>query len=210
MRQSQHKKSSRRWLDEHHHDLYVAKSKREGYRSRAAYKLMELQKKDGLFKPGMTVVDLGASPGGWSQILTRFVTEKGRVFALDILEMTPIANVTFIRGDFTEDGPYQALLQLTEGKTIDWVISDMAPNMSGHKSTDQARGMYLVELALEFAEVTLKTKGNFLAKVFQGEGFDAFVNALRKKFHKVLIRKPEASRARSSEVYVIALSKKAN
>ncbi len=208
MAKSKHTKSSKSWLDEHHNDPYVARSKIDGYRSRASYKLIELQQKDKLFKPGMSVVDLGAAPGGWSQILTGFVGQNGQVFALDILEMDPLSGVHFIQGDFTEDEPYEALLDMTSGKQIDWVISDMAPNMSGNKTTDQARAMHLVELAFDFAEQALTKKGNFLAKIFQGEGFDAFIQNLRQRYQKVIIRKPEASRARSSEVYVIAFCKK--
>ena len=208
MTKSKHKKSSKSWLDEHHNDPYVARSKVDGYRSRASYKLIELQQKDNLFKSGMSVVDLGAAPGGWSQILTNFVGKNGQVFSLDILEMDSLPNVHFIQGDFTEDTPYEALLEITKGKHIDWVISDMAPNMSGNKTTDQARAMHLVELAFYFAEPVLTKKGNFLAKIFQGEGFDAFVQTLKESYQKVIIRKPEASRARSSEVYIIAFSKK--
>ncbi|WP_119328099.1 23S rRNA (uridine(2552)-2'-O)-methyltransferase RlmE [Cysteiniphilum halobium] len=208
MSKNKHSKSSKRWLDEHHNDHYVAQSKKDGLRSRAAYKLIELQQKDKLFKPGMTIVDLGAAPGGWSQVLTDFVGVQGKVFALDILEMDPLPDVTFIQGDFTEDEPYEALMQLTEGESIDWVISDMAPNMSGNRNTDQAGSMYLVELALDFADSVLKSRGNFLAKVFQGEGFDPFVKAAQERFQKVVIRKPDASRARSREVYIIGLNKR--
>ncbi|WP_119344287.1 23S rRNA (uridine(2552)-2'-O)-methyltransferase RlmE [Facilibium subflavum] len=208
MSKSKHKKSSQRWLDEHHHDHYVAKSKAQGFRSRAAYKLIELQEKDKLFKPGMIIVDLGAAPGGWSQILTDFVGEKGRVFALDILPMDPLPGVEFIQGDFTEDEPYEALLHLTEGQKINWIISDMAPNMSGNRTTDQATSMHLVELALDFADNTLPKGGGFLAKVFQGAGFDSFVQTVKDRFTKVVIRKPDASRDRSREVYVIGFNKK--
>lgn len=208
MSKNKHSKSSKRWLDEHHSDHYVAKAKKDGFRSRAAYKLLELQEKDRLFNQGMTVVDLGAAPGGWSQVLTECVGSQGKVFALDILEMDPLPEVTFIQGDFTEDESYQALMQLTAGESIDWVISDMSPNMSGNRNTDQAGSMYLVELALDFADSVLKSHGNFLAKVFQGENFDAFVKKIQKQFQKVVIRKPDASRARSREVYVIGFNKR--
>ena len=208
MSKKKHKKSSKLWLDECHSDYYIAQSKKDGYRSRAAYKLIELQKKDQLFKQGMTVVDLGAAPGGWSQVLSNILSHSGIIFALDILEMDPLPNVTFIQGDFTEEVPYHQLMQLTEGQSINWVISDMSPNMSGNRNTDQAGSMYLVELALDFAENVLQTKGNFLAKVFQGEGFDNFVKTMQQKFQKVVTRKPDASRARSREVYVIGFNKR--
>ena len=208
MSKNKHNKSSKRWLNEHHNDYYVTQSKKDCLRSRAAYKLMELQQKDKLFKPGMVVVDLGAAPGGWSQVLTDFVGAQSKIFALDILEIDPLPGVTFIQGDFTKDGPYNALTQLTEGESIDWVISDMAPNMSGNRNTDQASSMCLVELALDFADSTLKLHGNFLAKVFQGEGFDSFIKSVQECFQKVVIRKPDASRTRSREVYVIGFKKR--
>ncbi|WP_116964112.1 23S rRNA (uridine(2552)-2'-O)-methyltransferase RlmE [Fastidiosibacter lacustris] len=207
MSKNKHSKSSKRWLDEHHNDYYVSQSKKEGFRSRAAYKLIELQEKDKLFKLGMQIVDLGAAPGGWSQVLTSFVGEKGKVFALDILEMDPLPDVVFIQGDFTQDESYEELMNLIKGQTVDWVVSDMAPNMSGNRSTDQANAMYLVELALDFAQSVLKPKGNFLAKVFQGEGFEMFVKNVQQQYQKVVIRKPDASRTRSREVYVIGFNK---
>ena len=163
--------------------------------------------KDQLFKPGMLVVDLGAAPGGWSQILTQYIGEKGKVIALDILDMPSILGVSFIQGDFTEDKTYKDLLVMTQNKTIDWIISDMAPNITGNRTTDQAKSIYLVELALEFAQKTLKKNGGFLAKAFQGEGFDGFIKTLQGNFNKVIIRKPRASRSRSREVYVIAFDK---
>lgn len=198
--------SSKRWLDEHNSDEYVARAKKDGYRSRATYKLIEMQEKDKLFKQGMTVVDLGAAPGGWSQILTRYVGGNGQVFALDILDMPPLADVTFIQGDFTEDTVYQQLCDLTTGKKIDWVISDMAPNLSGNRGTDQAQSIYLCELALDFAQQALTKGGGFIAKLFQGEGSDAFVAMVKESFTKVVIRKPKASRPRSREVYVVAFN----
>ncbi len=201
-------KSSDAWLREHHADPYVAKARQDGYRSRAAYKLLELNQKNKLFKSGMKIVDLGAAPGGWSQIAQNIVTEHGKIFALDILPMDPLADVTFIQGDFTENEPYQELLALTQNKKIDWVISDMAPNMSGNTTTDQIRSLYLVELAVDFAEQTLTTGGSFLAKIFHGAGSDDLIKNLRESYSRVVIRKPDASRARSSEVYVIAFDKK--
>jgi len=197
-------KSSQKWLKEHHSDYYVTQAKNSGYRSRAAYKLIELQQKDQLFKSGMLVVDLGAAPGGWSQVATQYIGKTGKVIALDILDMPSIPGVSFIQGDFSQDQPYKELLAMIQHKTVDWVISDMAPNITGNRTTDQAQSIYLVELALEFAQKTLKKNGGFLAKVFQGEGFDGFIETLRQNFDQVTIRKPQASRARSREVYVIA------
>ena len=208
MSKSKHSKSSAAWLQEHHSDQYVRKSKQDGYRSRAAYKLLELNKKYNLFKYGMNVVDLGAAPGGWSQVVQSFVTENGKVFALDILPIDPIANVDFIQGDFTEDEPYEKLLSLTEGKKINWVISDMAPNMTGNKSTDQIRSLYLVELATSFADQVLKNGGNFLAKIFHAKGAEDLIKELKIHYSKVIIQKPDSSRPRSSETYVIAFNKK--
>ena len=205
MAQKKHGKSSQQWLNDHHSDYYVNQAKSEGYRSRAAYKLIELQQKDQLFKPGMLVVDLGAAPGGWSQVATQYIGETGKVIALDILAMPSIPRVSFIQGDFSEEKPYKELLAMTQHKTVDWVISDMAPNITGNRVTDQAQSIYLVELALEFAQKTLKKNGGFLAKVFQGEGFDGLIQTLRQNFHQVTIRKPHASRPRSREVYVIAI-----
>lgn len=195
-------KSSRRWLKEHFSDAYVKKAQQAGYRSRAVYKLMELQERDKLFKPGMTVVDLGAAPGGWSQVLVELLGPKGRVFALDILPMDPIPGVEFIQGDFTEEAPVEALHELLKGAKIDWVISDMAPNLSGVDSVDQPRSIYLAELALDFALKVQPTHG-LLMKVFQGEGFESLLKLLRDHYKKVFIRKPKASRGRSSEVYLL-------
>ena len=205
MAQKKSGNSSQQWLKEHHNDYYVTQAKIEGYRSRAAYKLIELQQKDQLFKPGMLVVDLGAAPGGWSQVLMQYIGEYGKVIALDVLDMSSIPGVSFIQGDFTEDKTYRDLLAMTQHQTIDWIISDMAPNMTGNRTTDQAKGIYLLELALEFTQKTLKKNGGFLAKAFQGEGFDAFIKTLQGSFNKVIIRKPRASRSRSREVYVIAV-----
>ena len=197
-------KSSHSWLQEHHDDQYVAQSKIDGYRSRACYKLIELQQKDQLIKPGMTVVDLGSAPGGWSQVAVKYVGDHGRVLASDILPMDPIAGVDFVQGDFTDDAIYQSLLQYLGDKKADLVISDMAPNMSGTAAIDQPKSMYLIELALDMALSTLKINGGFVAKIFHGEGFDAYIKNLRQNFKKVVIRKPDSSRARSKETYVVA------
>ncbi len=201
-------KSSRRWLKEHFDDYYVQKAQREGWRSRAVYKLQEIDEKDGLFRPGMTVVDLGAAPGGWSQWATHRIGEKGHVFALDILPVEPFAGVTFIQGDFREEAVYQRLLDALDGRVVDLVMSDMAPNMSGNVAVDIPRAMYLAELAVDFADQALKGGGDLLIKVFQGEGFDALLRDLRQKYRKVVTRKPKASRPRSREVYLLGRGKK--
>jgi len=195
-------KSSARWLEEHFNDHYVKKSQEDGYRSRASYKLIELHEKDRLFKPGMTVVDLGSAPGGWSQVAAKLVGEKGRVVASDILPMDSIGGVSFIQGDFTEQLIFDELMVEIDGGA-DLVISDMAPNMSGNASIDIPNAMYLVELALDMAKQTLKPGGVFVAKVFQGEGFDDLLSEMRPLFKKVYSRKPDASRARSREVYQV-------
>ncbi len=197
-------KSSHRWLQEHFNDHYVKESQKDGYRSRASYKLIELNKKDVLFKRGYTVVDLGAAPGGWSQVAVDEVGEKGCVIASDILEMDPIADVEFIQGDFTEESVLNTILECMDGKKADVVISDMAPNMSGIQAVDQPKSMYLVELALDMARQTLRPGGAFVTKVFQGEGFDEFMRDAKTSFQKVVTRKPGASRARSREVYLVA------
>ncbi|MCU7801779.1 MAG: 23S rRNA (uridine(2552)-2'-O)-methyltransferase RlmE [Candidatus Thiodiazotropha sp. (ex Lucinoma borealis)] len=197
-------KSSRQWLDRHFNDEYVKKAKKAGYRSRAAFKLLEIQEKDRIIKPGMRVVDLGAAPGGWSQIARDLVGEKGQVLALDILPMDPIAGVDFIQGDFREPQPLEEMRKWLAGEPVDLVISDMAPNVTGMASVDQPRAIYLCELALEFAREVLKPGGHFIAKVFQGEGFDAYLKALRGDFQRVVSRKPSSSRAKSREVYLVA------
>ena len=200
-------KSSPRWLKEHFDDPFVKKAQAEGMRSRAAYKLEELIEKDRLLKPGMVVVDLGAAPGGWSQFVRKALGDSGRVIAMDILEMPPIAGVEFIHGDFREDGPLSQLESLLAGKPVDLVLSDMAPNMTGVDTVDQARAMYLSELARDFAENHLRVGGNFLIKLFQGTGFDVYVRELRRRYEKVVIRKPDASRKRSPEVYALGQGK---
>ena len=197
-------KSSAGWLKEHFDDPYVKQSQADGYRSRASYKLLEIQKKDKLFKHGMTVIDLGAAPGGWSQVAQDLVGEKGRVIASDILPMDALTDVVFVQGDFTDEKVFDELMSKIDGK-VDLVISDMAPNMSGNASVDIPNAMYLVELALDMARQTLKPNGAFIAKVFQGEGFDALLNEMRQSFTKVYSRKPDASRARSREIYQIGV-----
>lgn len=201
-------KSSQAWLREHFSDPFVKKAQAEGLRSRAAYKLEELVAKDRLLKPGMVVVDLGAAPGGWSQLVRRELGDSGRVIALDILEMPSLAGVEFIHGDFREPGPLSQLETALAGKPVDLVLSDMAPNMSGVDAVDQPRAMYLAELARDFAQNHLRPGGNFLIKLFQGEGIDEYIRDLRKRYTQVKVRKPEASRNRSSEVYAMAGGKK--
>lgn len=201
-------KSSNRWLQEHFSDQYVKQSQSDGYRSRASYKLLELQKKDRLFRKGMSVVDLGSAPGGWTQVAIELTGDSGTVVASDILPMDPIAGVEFVQGDFTEDSVYQELLNVLGDDKTDLVISDMAPNMSGIAAVDQPASMYLVELALDFAEKTLVKGGCFACKIFHGEGFDDYLKACRERFGSVVIRKPDASRARSKETYLVAKSYK--
>ena len=198
-------KSSRRWLQEHFNDPYVKEAQKLGYRSRAVFKLMELQERDKLFKPGMTVIDLGAAPGSWSQVVVKMLGKHGRIIALDILPMEPLPGVEFILGDFTEEALLDTLFEcLGENAHVDWVLSDMSPNMSGVDSVDQPRSIELAELALDLAIRVLGDGGGFLTKVFQGEGFDAFLVSVRQNFKKVVIRKPKASRDRSREVYILA------
>ena len=197
-------KSSHRWLKEHFSDEYVMRAKKEGWRSRAAYKLLEMQKKDNFIKQNQTIVDLGAAPGGWSQVAARLVGHKGRVVALDLLKMDGLAGVEFIQGDFSEQAVYDQLLATLDQQKVDWVISDIAPNLSGQKIIDQPKMMYLVELVFDFARSTLKPGGGVITKVFQGEGFAELMKALRPEFQSVKTRKPDASRARSSELYLVA------
>lgn len=197
--------SSKRWLAEHAADHYVHEARRLGYRSRAVFKLKELQEKDRLFRPGQVVVDLGAAPGGWSQFSRPLLGSGGRLLALDILPMTPLAGVDFILGDFREASVLEALEARVGTQAVDLVMSDMAPNITGIDSADQAGSIYLCELALEFARAHLKPRGGvFLTKIFQGEGFDAYLRMLRETFESVTIRKPKASRPRSREVYLLA------
>ena len=196
--------SSKRWLEEHVNDPYVKEANKRGLRSRAFFKIEELQKKDKLMKNGDTVVDLGAAPGGWCQFAVSQIGDSGAVIACDILPMDPIAGVDFLRGDFREEAVLNALLDRIGGQNVDLVMSDMAPNLSGNDAIDQAGSMYLVELALDMCHQVLGKDGKFVVKVFQGEGFDQFVKDVRNAFKVVKIRKPDSSRARSREVYLVA------
>ncbi|GAA0853279.1 23S rRNA (uridine(2552)-2'-O)-methyltransferase RlmE [Aliiglaciecola litoralis] len=197
-------KTSKKWLDEHVNDPYVKKAQADGYRSRASYKLIEINEKDKLIRAGNTVMDLGSAPGGWSQIVAPWVGDKGRVIASDILPMDGIVGVTFIQGDFTEEAVYEQILETLNNEKADVVISDMAPNISGVNAADQYGSIYLVELALDMARNVLKPGGSFCAKVFQGVGYEEYVKDVKTSFNKVLIRKPAASRPRSREVYIVA------
>lgn len=196
-------KSSARWLDEHVNDPFVKQAQKDGYRSRASYKLLAINEKDKLIRPGMLVIDLGSAPGGWSQVASKLVGAGGKVIASDILPMDSLPDVEFIQGDFTEDSVFEQILQAINDNPVDVVISDMAPNLSGIATADQAASIYLIELALDMAQQVLKPKGSFIAKAFQGEGYEEFVKQVRQHFDTVLIRKPEASRSRSREVYVV-------
>lgn len=197
-------KSSKQWLKEHFEDEYVKRSQEAGYRSRASFKLLEIQEKDHLIKTGMTVIDLGAAPGGWAQVASKLVGAKGRVIASDILPIDPIPGVEFIQGDFTDEAVLQLLLQAMQGGLADLVLSDMAPNMSGVKDIDQPRVMHLADLALDLARSVLSPGAYFIVKVFHGEGLTDFQSQLRESFEFVKVRKPAASRARSSEIYLLA------
>jgi 23S rRNA (uridine2552-2'-O)-methyltransferase len=202
-------KSSKQWLREHFDDSYVRRSQEDGYRSRASYKLLEIQEKDQLIRPGMTVIDLGSAPGGWSQVAAALVGEKGKVLASDILPMDSLAGVEFIQGDFTEQPVLDEILARLGDDGADLVISDMAPNLSGMKEMDQPRAMYLAELALDLAKTTLHDGAYFLVKVFQGEGFEDFHRQLKECFQSVKTRKPGASRQRSREIYLLGAGFKA-
>ena len=195
---------SKDWNREHADDPFVQRAHKEGWRSRAVYKLEELDQKYNLLQPGMNVVDLGAAPGGWSQYVSRRIGNSGKVIAIDVLDMEPIQNVEFLKGDFTEPEIYESLHEIVGQKPIDLVLSDMAPNISGISSVDQPKAMYLAELAADFALQVLAANGGLLVKLFQGTGFDDYVKMLRSKFSKVLIRKPDASRTRSREMYALA------
>ena len=202
-------KSSRRWLDEHVNDPFVKKAKKDGARSRAIYKLEELIDRDKLLKPGMTVVDLGSAPGSWSQLVAQRLDGKGKILAIDILPMAPLAGVEFLQGDFRENDVLAEFESMLNGAEVDLVLSDMAPNKSGVDAVDMPRALYLSELALDFADQHLRVGGNFLIKLFHGVGFDDYVRDMRKRYDKVVIRKPEASRKRSPEVYALAMGKRA-
>jgi 23S rRNA (uridine2552-2'-O)-methyltransferase len=197
-------KSSHRWLKSHFDDEYVKRAQREGYRSRAVYKLEELQQKERILRPGITVIDLGAAPGGWSQYAAQLLKGKGRIIALDLLPMDPLDGVEFLRGDFMEDEVLDLLMETLGESRVDLVMSDMAPNISGMEAVDQPRSMYMAELAVDFAARVLREGGDLLFKAFQGEGFDTLIKRLRSQYRQVKIRKPRASRPRSREVYVIA------
>lgn len=199
---------SKAWMQEHLNDEFVKRAQKEGYRARAAYKLIEIDDKDKLIKPGMTVVDLGSAPGSWSQVVQQRLKGQGRIIGLDLLDMQPILGVEFIQGDFREESILKLLEEKLDNKLVDLVIADMAPNISGVKDVDQAGAAYLTELALEFSHQWLKPKGNFLVKVFIGSGFDDIVKRMRVEFDKVVTRKPKASRDRSSEVYLVGLGRK--
>jgi len=197
-------KSSQRWLKSHFDDVYVKRAQRAGWRSRAVFKLEEIQRRDHILRPGMTVVDLGAAPGGWSQYAAGIVGGKGRVIALDILPMDPLSGVEFVRVDFRDEQAIESIMKIIGSSDVGLVMSDMAPNISGMEAVDQPRSMYLVELVVDFAARVLGTGGDLLVKVFQGEGFDPLIRELRGGYGKVVIRKPGASRPRSREVYVLA------
>ena len=201
-------RTSKAWMQEHLNDEFVKRAQKEGYRARAAYKLIEIDDKDKLIKPGMTIVDLGSTPGSWSQVAVQRLKGQGSVIALDILDMTGIPGVTFIQGDFREEAVLKQLQEAINNRPVDLVIADMAPNISGVKDVDQAGAAYLTELALEFSKDWLKPNGNFLVKVFIGAGFDDIVKTMRQHFDKVVTRKPKASRDRSSEVYLLGLGRK--
>ncbi len=197
-------KSSHRWMQRHVNDEFVKRSKREGYRSRAAYKLLEIQEKDQVLKRGQVVVDLGAAPGGWSQVAADLVGPRGEVIAFDILPMEGLPGVTVIQGDFREDAALEALERVLDNRRVDLVISDMAPNVTGIAAVDQPRAMHLCELALDFCGHHMGPGGGFVCKVFHGEGFDAWMREVKARFGRVVTRKPKASRANSREVYLVA------
>ena len=197
-------KTSKQWLKEHFDDVYVRRAQEEGYRSRASFKLLEIQEQDRLIKRGMTVVDLGAAPGGWSQVAANLVGDKGQVIASDILPIDSLPDVEFLQGDFTEQAVLDSLIKLLKDERADLVISDMAPNMSGMRDIDIPQIMYFAELALDLARTVLKPEGSFLVKVFHGEGYEELQKQLKSSFTSLKVRKPKASRARSSEIYLLA------
>jgi 23S rRNA (uridine2552-2'-O)-methyltransferase len=201
-------RTSKAWMQEHLNDEFVKRAQKDGYRARAAYKLIEIDDKDKLIKPGMTIVDLGSTPGSWSQVAVQRLKGQGRIIALDMLDMQPIAHVEFIRGDFRDDAVLKQLEIALNNKPVDLVIADMAPNISGVKDVDLAGSAYLTELSLDFCAAWLKPNGNFLVKVFIGAGFDDIVKTMRTQFDKVVTRKPKASRDRSSEVYLLGIGSK--
>lgn len=196
--------SSKRWVQEHDSDHFVAEAKKLGYRSRASFKIIEIQEKYKLIKPNIFVVDLGAAPGGWSEHIVKYIGQNGKLIALDLLDMPPIAGVDFIQGDFSSDDTFEQLNSLVEGKKIDSIVSDMAPNMSGNKTSDQAKSIHLLELALDFAKDNLVSNGSFVVKLFQGQGSDEYIKQVKECFNKVTQFKPKSSRPRSREIYVVA------
>ncbi|WP_392552030.1 23S rRNA (uridine(2552)-2'-O)-methyltransferase RlmE [Orbus wheelerorum] len=200
--------SSSRWLNEHFKDRFVQQAQKKGLRSRAWFKLEEIQNTDKLFRPGITVVDLGAAPGGWSQYVASLIGDKGRIIACDLLPMDPIVGVDFLQGDFRDEAVLKTLLERVGEDKVQVVMSDMAPNMSGQPAVDIPRAMYLVELALDMCRDVLAPNGSFIVKIFQGEGFEDYLKSVRDMFKVVKIRKPEASRARSREVYIVASGRK--
>lgn len=197
-------KSSQQWMQEHFQDEYVKKAQAMGYRSRAVFKLIEIQEKDKIIKPGINIVDLGAAPGGWSEYASKIIGKKNKIVALDLLDIVPIEGVDFIQGDFREDEILEKLYKVLDGEPVHLLLSDMAPNMSGSREMDQPRAIYLGELALDAAEQVLAKGGTFLIKMFQGAGFDEYYSQVRQHFSSVVIRKPKASRPRSNEVYILA------
>ena len=201
-------KSSQGWLTTHHQDQYVLQARHDGYRSRAVYKLQQLQRKDRILKPGQQVLDLGAAPGGWCEYISQCNGHQGRIIAVDLLPIAPIAGVDFIKGDFTEQTTLDQLLHLLEAKTLDLVLSDMAPSLSGIESVDQPKSVYLVELAFELASNCLDSNGIFVTKLFQGKGFDTLVSGFQRRFKSVKLRKPDASRSASAEIYAVCRSLK--
>jgi 23S rRNA (uridine2552-2'-O)-methyltransferase len=203
-------KSSQQWMQEHFQDEYVKKAQQLGYRSRAVFKLIEIQEKDKLLRPGINIVDLGAAPGGWSEYARKIVGKQDKIVALDLLAIEPIEGVDFIQGDFREDEVLEQLRELLKNAAVHLILSDMAPNISGNKAVDQPRALYLGELALDAAHAFLTPGGNFLIKMFQGEGFDDYFNQVKSNFNSVVIRKPKASRPRSNEVYILAKGFKKN
>ncbi|QIW09554.1 SAM-dependent methyltransferase [Francisella sp. LA112445] len=196
--------NTKRWMQDHTSDFYVKQANKLGYRSRASFKILEIQDKYKIFKPNTFVVDLGAAPGGWSEQIVKYIGNNSKLIALDLLEMAPIAGVDFIQGDFSSDETYEKLNDLVNGQKIDCIVSDMAPNLSGNKTSDQAKSIYLLELALDFANTNLKNNGIFVAKVFQGQGSDEYLKLVKESFTKVIQFKPKSSRPKSREFYIVA------
>ncbi|MED7787515.1 SAM-dependent methyltransferase [Francisella sp. 19X1-34] len=196
--------NTKRWMQDHTSDFYVKQATKLGYRSRASFKILEIQDKYKIFRPNNFVVDLGAAPGGWSEQIVKYIGNNGKLIALDLLDMAPIAGVDFIQGDFSSDETYDKLNDLVNGQKIDCIVSDMAPNLSGNKTSDQAKSIYLLELALDFANINLKNNGTFVAKVFQGQGSDEYLKLVKESFSKVIQFKPKSSRPKSREFYIVA------